>query len=116
MNNYREYILALKKCAAEHDNDDTPLGLIRISDLCRATAELLEKIEQESTSKNDLEVREFEKIVVEYPPEELCTYPEYKGKPYFGIKYKENGEEIVGYGTYNPEVLSRFLKDYFHAK
>jgi hypothetical protein len=60
-------------------------------------------------------VREFEEIVVNYPPEDLCTYPEYKGKPYFGIKYKENGEEIVGYGTYKPEVLSRYLKDYFMA-
>ena len=58
-------------------------------------------------------VREFEGIEINYPPEELCTYPEYKGKPYFGIKYKENGEEIVGYGTYNPEVLSQYLKDYF---
>jgi hypothetical protein len=65
------------------------------------------------TTKNDLGVREFEEIIVEYPPEDLCTYFEYKGKPYFGIKYKENGEEIVGYGTYKPEVLSRYLKDYF---
>ena len=58
-------------------------------------------------------VREFEEIVVEYPPEDLCTYPEYKGKPYFGIQYRENGENIVGYGTYNPQVLSQYLKDYF---
>jgi hypothetical protein len=66
-----------------------------------------------STTKNNLAVREFEEIDVTYPPEELCTYPEYKGKPYFGIKYKENGESIVGYGTYNPQVLSGYLKDYF---
>lgn len=65
------------------------------------------------TTKNDLGVREFEEIVVEYPPEDLCTYPEYKGKPYFGIKYKENEKEIVGYGTYKPEVLSQYLKNYF---
>ena len=57
--------------------------------------------------------REFEGIEVTYPPEDICIYPEYKGKPYFGIKYKENGEEIVGYGTYKPEVLSQYLKDYF---
>ena len=38
---------------------------------------------------------------------------EYKGKPYFGIRYRENGESIVGYGTYNPQVLARYLKDYF---
>lgn len=62
---------------------------------------------------NNLAVREFEEIVVEYPPKVLCIYPEYKGKPYFGIKYKENGEEIVGYGTYKSEVLSQYLKDYF---
>jgi len=48
-----------------------------------------------STTKNNLADREFEGIEVNYPPEELCTYPEYKGKPYFGIKYKENGEELV---------------------
>ena len=66
-----------------------------------------------SSSEKIEHVREFEGIEVNYPPEELCTYPEYKGKPYFGIKYKENGEEIVGYGTYNPQVLSRYLKDYF---
>lgn len=65
------------------------------------------------TAKNDLGVREFEGIEVTYPPEDACAYPEYKGKPYFGIKYKENGEEMIGYGTYNPEVLSQYLKDYF---
>ncbi len=69
--------------------------------------------EIKSTTKNNLVVREFEELVVEYPPEDLCPYPEYKGKPYFGIKYKENGEEIVGYGTYKPQILSRYLKDYF---
>lgn len=57
--------------------------------------------------------RKFEKIVVEYPPAELCTYPEYRGKPYFSIKYEENGEHIIGFGTYNQEVLSRYLLEYF---
>lgn len=62
--------------------------------------------------------REFEEIVVKYPPEDLCVYPEYKGKPYFSIKYKEGNEHFIGYGTYKPEVLSRFLRDYFmpHVK
>jgi len=69
--------------------------------------------EYKEPTKNDLAVREFEGIEVTYPPEDLCIYPEYKGKPYFVIKYKENGEEIVGYGTYNPKVLSQYLKDYF---
>ena len=57
--------------------------------------------------------RKFEEIVVEYPPTELCTYPEYRGKPYFSIKYEENGEHFIGFGTYIPEVLSRYLREYF---
>ena len=57
--------------------------------------------------------RKFEGIVVEYPPAELCIYPEYKGRPYFSIRYEENGEHIIGFGTYNPEVLTRYLQEYF---
>jgi len=57
--------------------------------------------------------RTFVDLVVEYPDPELCTYKEYKGKPYYSIKYIENGETYVGYGTYNPEVLSQYLKEYF---
>lgn len=68
---------------------------------------------ESGTTKNDLAVREFEEIVVEYPPENLCTYPEYKGKPYFSIKYKEGNDHIIGYGTYNSKVFSRYLRDYF---
>lgn len=75
--------------------------------------EWFKKEYKEPTTKNDLGVREFEEIVVEYPPEDLCTYPEYKGKPYFSIKYKEGNDYIIGYGTYKPEVLSRYLRDYF---
>ena len=60
-----------------------------------------------------MQYRKFEEIVVEYPSPDLCTYPEYKGKPYFGIKYLENENHIIGYGTYNPKVLSDFLKEYF---
>lgn len=75
------------------------------------------EIPKGSTTKNGLGVdctsREFQEIIVEYPPEDLCTYPEYRGKPYFGIKYKEGNEYIIGYGTYKPEVLSRYLRDYF---
>lgn len=59
--------------------------------------------------------RKFEEIVVEYPPAEFCIYPEYKGKPYYSIKYRENDKEYVGFGTYNPEVLSSFLQEYFIA-
>ena len=53
----------------------------------------------------------FQGIVVEYPS--ISAYPEYEGKPYFSIKYTENGQEFIGYGTYKPEVLSEYLKEYF---
>jgi hypothetical protein len=52
----------------------------------------------------------FQEIVVEYPS---YWYPEYKGKPYFSIKYTENGQEYIGYGTFKPETLSEYLKEYF---
>ena len=55
--------------------------------------------------------RVFQGIIVEYPS--ISAYPEYEGKPYFSIKYTENGQEFIGYGTYKPEVLSEFLKEYF---
>jgi hypothetical protein len=55
--------------------------------------------------------RIFQEIVVEYPS--YNTYPEYKGKPYFSIKYTENGQEFIGYGTYKLEGLSEYLKEYF---
>ena len=55
--------------------------------------------------------RIFQEIVVEYPS--ISTYPEHEGKPYFSIKYTENGQEFIGYGTYKPEVLSEYLKEYF---
>lgn len=55
--------------------------------------------------------RKFLGIVVNYP--KVCTYPEYEGKPYYSIKYEENGEMIVGFGTYKPEVLSQYLREYF---
>lgn len=62
---------------------------------------------------SDLISRQFVELIVEYPDPELCTYKEYRGKPYYSIKYIENGETYVGYGTYNPEVLSRYLREYF---
>ena len=55
--------------------------------------------------------RVFKGVVVEYPSYNI--YPEYIGKPYFSIKYTENGQEFIGYGTYKPEVLSEYLKEYF---
>ncbi len=55
--------------------------------------------------------RTFLELVVSYPA--FCTYPEYEGKPYYAIKFEENGETIVGFGTYKPEVLSQYLQEYF---
>lgn len=55
--------------------------------------------------------RVFQGIIVEYPS--ISAYPKYEGKPYFSIKYTENGQEFIGYGTYKPEVLSEYLKEYF---
>lgn len=57
--------------------------------------------------------RKFIRIITTYYPDDIVCYEEYKGKPYFSIEYQENGETIVGYGTYNPDVLSRYLRDYF---
>jgi ribosomal protein L37AE/L43A len=57
--------------------------------------------------------RKFEEIVISYTPPELCTYPEYRGKPYYSIKFEENGEHFIGFGTYKIEVLSEYLREYF---
>ena len=57
--------------------------------------------------------REFIKIIARYEPDDLCTYPEYRGKPYYSILYRENGEKFIGYGTYKIEVLSMYLRTYF---
>lgn len=59
---------------------------------------------------------EFIEILAHYVPEEICPYPEYRGKPYYSIHYKENGEDFGGFGTYNPEVLSRYLREYFFER
>ena len=55
--------------------------------------------------------RKFLEIVAKYS--KFCTYPEYEEKPYYSIKYEENGEAFVGFGTYKPEVLSQYLREYF---
>lgn len=55
--------------------------------------------------------RIFQEIIVEHPS--ISTYPEHEGKPYFSIKYMEDGQAYIGYGTYKPEVLSEYLKMYF---
>ena len=65
--------------------------------------------------QEDYMYREFVEILVSYPPADLCIYSEYKGKPYYSIKYRENGKEYVGFGTYKIEILSQWIKDYFIA-
>lgn len=61
-------------------------------------------------------MKNFEKIIVTYHSDDIIPYPEYKGKPYFSIQYEENGEHHIGYGTYNPQVLSGYIKDYFNDR
>ena len=63
---------------------------------------------------DDLISRQFEEIIVEYPK---ITDKEHKGKPYYSIKYIENGKDkIIGFGTYKIDVLSRYIRDYFIQK
>lgn len=49
MINYQKYINALRKCAKEHENDNTSTGHIIVSDLCHDTANLLESLEQDTS-------------------------------------------------------------------
>ena len=56
--------------------------------------------------------REFIELEVKYLPDDI-TPTDYRGKPYYSIHYKENGEEFVGFGTYKPEVMSKYLKENF---
>ncbi len=77
MKEYRKYISALRKCAIEHENDRTFTGQIIISDLCRDTANLLEKLEQEPT---------FDKIRKEIINEKDFAYADFE-------RYKE---EVLG--------------------
>ena len=52
MVDYQAYINALRKCAKEHENDRTPTGHMRVSDLCQDTANLLEEVEREQSFIN----------------------------------------------------------------
>ena len=47
MSDYQKYINALRKCAEEHECDNTFTGQIIVSNLSEDTANLLETIEQE---------------------------------------------------------------------
>ena len=81
-------------------------------------ADYVDEHEKAQLSQEDATIvakskRTFVELLVHYPHPDVCTYPEYKGKPYYSIKYIEDGECFVGFGTYKPEVLSQYLRDYF---
>ena len=81
-------------------------------------ANYVDEYEKAQLSQEDATIvakskRTFVELLVHYPHPDVCTYPEYKGKPYYSIKYIEDGECFVGFGTYKPEVLSQYLRDYF---
>lgn len=62
------------------------------------------------SAQSEQHERVYKGIVVGYPSN---IFLKYEGKPYFSIKYTENGQEFIGYGTYDIEVLSKYLKEYF---
>ena len=53
MNNYKQYINALRACAKEHKDDVTPFAHIRVSDMCNDTASLLEGLEQQEKEEKE---------------------------------------------------------------
>jgi hypothetical protein len=95
------YWVSCEKCGITTETYDTEAEAITAWN--KAIGERTAKVE-----KVDME---FLEIVTEYP--KICTYPEFEGKPYYSIKYKESGETIVGFGTYKPDVLSQYLREYF---
>ena len=53
--------------------------------------------------------RKFKGTIVEYLS--ISTYPEYEGKPYISIKYTEDGQDFIGHGTYNPDLLEERMPE-----
>ena len=101
----------------DNDGEAETIGLDFCEECARSFAEWrrsrknTEKRDDEKTDEFGEEDLEFVGIDVSYPG--FCTYKEYEGKPYFGIKYKHNGELYVGFGTYTPEILSGYIKNNF---
>jgi len=77
------------------------------NDFCSRAKKSVEEMRPQQPEQK----RTFLGIDVSYP--KISTYPEYEGKPYYAIKYLEDGEIIVGFGTYKPYVLSEYLRKYF---
>ena len=90
--------------------EHNPYDTVKACDFVNQT---LDFVDNAPTVERPTGEREFIEIIAHYVPDDICTYPEYRGKPYYEIRYKENGEEHIGYGTYNLKVLSEFLRDYF---
>ena len=78
---------------------------------CHRWTKVIRQTLEEIRSQQSEQKRIFLGIDVSYP--KICTYPEYEGKPYYAIKYLEDGETIVGFGTYKPDMLSEYLRKYF---
>ena len=78
---------------------------------CHRWTKVIRRTVEEMRSQQSEQKRTFLGVDVSYPT--ICTYPEYEGKPYYAIKYLEDGETIVGFGTYKPDVLSEYLRKYF---
>lgn len=58
-------------------------------------------------------MKKFIKIIARYIPDDLVTYKEYVGKPYYEIMYEENGEVIVGFGSFKIDCISEWINEYF---
>lgn len=58
-------------------------------------------------------MRKFIKLLARYIPDEIVTYPEYRGEPYYSILYEEDGQQIVGYSSYKLDVISAYLIEFF---
>lgn len=58
-------------------------------------------------------MKKFIKIIARYISDDLVTYKEYVGKPYYEIMYEENGEVIVGFGSFKIDFISKWINEYF---
>lgn len=105
------WMIALNKEDVEKSNFQLHLVSPEYGSILEDAADALEYFMKLNIKKED-EI-EFVGIDVSYPDPEVCTYKEYRGKPYFGIKYKHNGDIYVGFGTYKPEILSGYIRNFF---
>lgn len=105
MEKYRKYILALRKCAIEHDNDETSFAHIVVSDLCRDTANLLEKLEQEPT---------FDKIRTEIIDEKDFAYADFERykEEVLGVEPDELPDDDFRFGMERTiEIIDKYMND-----